>query len=952
MKLRTTVRTNVTVRTRTQTVLLYSAVAFGLAGIIAGLFFIYFQFGPENRSYASGLPGFEFRQEITIQPGFVAGGTELHQFPVLINTTSSDLRFTAYGGKVADEAGGDIRFTISGSHTLLKHQVVEYNPRDGRLTAWVQVPVLSPSEPTILHLYFGNSSSLPLSTVAEVWSEGFAGVWGMESLSGPAIQTNGATQTTGKVGEAASFDGAGNYIRIPHSTALDLTTEGTIEAWIRPASFSNHAGIVHKGDLSSTADQAYYLQLGGPGLGNSQNDQLVFGLRHASGERFVVSQQHLQANEWYHVAAVWDSDSLRLYINGVRDVAAPCPYPARTTLGGLNIGTAFFGQPGRYPFHGLIDEVRTSPTARSEGWIATGYGNANNPSGGIGFSPTLQLMSGGSGSTGCESGADTLADFGHRFHITLDEAMVSGNSSLYNVPVLIDVTDTALRPQNQGGLLLSPQGNDIRFTAGDGTTLLNFQVEQYIPGLGRLLAWVQVSELKANEDTELFLYVQNQNLINTPGSSTATWPSPYMAVWHLNESPGGAPTAMTDYTGNGKTATTQGGMNTNSTISGKIGNGLTFNGSNQYLRVEPHSSLNLVNNGDYSLTAWVRTNSSPGNFRGIFHQENGSGTGRMILGLEPGNNSTCNAANTYYSNVGNQATCSGQTYNGAWQHLAITVRENGSTDTVRIYVNGVLAETTVRNSETNNNARWRLGGALQVNRHWTGDLDELRFLNVLLSPDRIMTEYRNANAPGQYTTLFCPQQINVPGFWLPVELAYFDAELQPDETVLLEWATFQETDNDYFTVERSTDGQRFEVVGTKDGAGNAHQKTTYLYTDESPYSGTSYYRLKQTDLSGSYTYLPIRKVHLEAQSSSLEIVAVFPNPFNREVSVEFEAEENGAGLAVLSNMSGRQVYQQQIQAIQGRNRVVLEPGNIAPGTYILQLTLGNSRTEYKLIKGQ
>ena len=97
-------------------------------------------------------------------------------------------------------------------------------------------------------------------------------------------------------------------------------------------------------------------------------------------------------------------------------------------------------------------------------------------------------------------------------------------------------------------------------------------------------------------------------------------------------------------------------------------------------------------------------------------------------------------------------------------------------------------------------------------------------------------------------------------------------------TVALSWATASERNNDYFTIERSTDGKQFEPYAYMAGAGNSSSVLRYSLTDSSPLEGISYYRLKQTDFDGSTTYSKIQSVHFVEE---LEI-AIYPNPSNGE----------------------------------------------------------------------
>ncbi|HSV76459.1 MAG TPA: hypothetical protein VLH37_05450 [Bacteroidales bacterium] len=88
---------------------------------------------------------------------------------------------------------------------------------------------------------------------------------------------------------------------------------------------------------------------------------------------------------------------------------------------------------------------------------------------------------------------------------------------------------------------------------------------------------------------------------------------------------------------------------------------------------------------------------------------------------------------------------------------------------------------------------------------------------------------------------------------LPIELLSFSVNAGT-ESVLLNWETATETNNDFFTIERSTDVQNWEILGYVDGAGNSNKPLSYSFTDSQPLEGISYYRLKQTDFDGKYEY--------------------------------------------------------------------------------------------------
>jgi hypothetical protein len=110
-------------------------------------------------------------------------------------------------------------------------------------------------------------------------------------------------------------------------------------------------------------------------------------------------------------------------------------------------------------------------------------------------------------------------------------------------------------------------------------------------------------------------------------------------------------------------------------------------------------------------------------------------------------------------------------------------------------------------------------------------------------------------------------------FFVPVEWLSFEAEYNTsDQSVNCKWSTASELDNDYFTIQRSIDGERWLDLGTFDGSGTSHSVNHYRFIDKSPPRGLSYYRIQQTDYNGESKHSEIRSVSRE------NMMQLFPNP--------------------------------------------------------------------------
>jgi hypothetical protein len=115
---------------------------------------------------------------------------------------------------------------------------------------------------------------------------------------------------------------------------------------------------------------------------------------------------------------------------------------------------------------------------------------------------------------------------------------------------------------------------------------------------------------------------------------------------------------------------------------------------------------------------------------------------------------------------------------------------------------------------------------------------------------------------------------------LPIELITFDA-IKNDRQVELSWKTATETNNDFFSIERSADGVAWETVHTLSGAGNSSQVSAYSWIDYSPYNGVSYYRLRQTDYDGTTKSFHIVSVEQE----DVKELQAYPNPVSQTSSL-------------------------------------------------------------------
>lgn len=174
---------------------------------------------------------------------------------------------------------------------------------------------------------------------------------------------------------------------------------------------------------------------------------------------------------------------------------------------------------------------------------------------------------------------------------------------------------------------------------------------------------------------------------------------------------------------------------------------------------------------------------------------------------------------------------------------------------------------------------------------------------------------------------------------LPIELVEFTGYPR-DGYVELYWKTATQINNDYFVVEKSKDGTNWQQLAVVKGAGNAYFPIEYIETDMYPYIGFNYYRLKQVDYDGTYTYSSIIAVEFKrsyASGSENSEPVIFPNPVEqgKELNIKF-ANWYTEALVVLRDMNGKEVFSKVI-VFEENNTLYAIPidEKIVPGVYLV-----------------
>lgn len=177
--------------------------------------------------------------------------------------------------------------------------------------------------------------------------------------------------------------------------------------------------------------------------------------------------------------------------------------------------------------------------------------------------------------------------------------------------------------------------------------------------------------------------------------------------------------------------------------------------------------------------------------------------------------------------------------------------------------------------------------------------------------------------------------------FLPVELISFNGECDNNGTVQILWNTASEMNNDYFLLERSIDGIKWQTVNTIKGAGNSNMPINYSTIDETTGSRT-YYRLQQTDFDGKSTYSSVVEVNCGVDASmNLKKLEIYPNP-----SIgTFTAQNVSGKLLQIFNIAGEIIYSNYCT----NNEEIINLQNIANGIYIVNSSNSNGIQSAKLM---
>lgn len=174
---------------------------------------------------------------------------------------------------------------------------------------------------------------------------------------------------------------------------------------------------------------------------------------------------------------------------------------------------------------------------------------------------------------------------------------------------------------------------------------------------------------------------------------------------------------------------------------------------------------------------------------------------------------------------------------------------------------------------------------------------------------------------------------------LPVTFASFTG-LKDGAKNFLQWSTTTELNNAFFSLERSLDGANFNeltTVTSKAVNGNSNTTLNYDFTDFKPIAGNNYYRLKQVDKDGKFSYSQV--VLLKGnKTNGISISAVYPNPAKDNVSIVFNTEFAAKVNIAIVDIAGKVVQQKQTSLSSGQTNYTTNISTLKAGNYIVKIS--------------
>lgn len=226
------------------------------------------------------------------------------------------------------------------------------------------------------------------------------------------------------------------------------------------------------------------------------------------------------------------------------------------------------------------------------------------------------------------------------------------------------------------------------------------------------------------------------------------------------------------------------------------------------------------------------------------------------------------------------------------------------------------------------------------------------FYNLATDPTESTNLLLGALTPIEYTNYLylCSEMTTLVGtsnfcraVTVPITLVDFKGAFI-NQKINLQWAFVNEVSNAQFEIERSKNGRDFFAIGVVNANGNSTIKSDYLFTDEKPFNGNNYYRLKQIDISGEYWFS--NTIVLKNTNDNIA-VKIYPNPVKDFIGIELQEKLPNDFIIVINTIEGKLVYKKSFN--QNITNYLISTQNFVNGNYILTIKSNDISNNFKLL---
>ena len=352
--------------------------------------------------------------------------------------------------------------------------------------------------------------------------------------------------------------------------------------------------------------------------------------------------------------------------------------------------------------------------------------------------------------------------WGRKCKLTIQNAKVPGD--LVDFPVLFDINNLPSEMFDADGSYPALNGGgDIRFSSdAAGTTQLACEVVTFItnndPALGSAEIWVKVPSVASATDTDIYVWYNKAGEVQPAETDTYgkhnVWDSNFKLVQHMAQDPSGAAPQMIDSTSNSIDGTSSGGMTTSDLVDAKVGKGLDFDGSDDYISLAPAAAFHT---GQYTVEGIVYcTGISIGQNEALILIDYNSNTfylelsDRNLFGQGTG-------WGIGWFSAGWKGTSTGDTAASqlnAWHHVVGTY--DGTT--FKIFKAGALVNSNAHTISGSSSLVCNIGYYKPAfPMQFNGIIDEVRISNIARSTDWIAASYNNQSDPGTFVVEGTPE---------------------------------------------------------------------------------------------------------------------------------------------------------------------------------------------------